>query len=150
MKFIVDTGVRIEKPISTVFEAVIEPKHLSRYFVTKSSAPLKKGDTVIWEFSSLEKPLPVTVTELVLNQHIQFKWEASGVSYQTTVDITFEDLKEKGTLMRIKEQGWEADQTGYNSSQDHGQGWMHMVCCLKSYLIYNIDLRNNGQACEKL
>jgi uncharacterized protein YndB with AHSA1/START domain len=150
MKFVVDTAVRIEKPVQQVFQAVVDPQHLNKYFVTKSSAPLKLGETVLWEFSSLEKPLPVTVTEFVLNQKIQFKWEASGVSYQTVVDITFEDLKEKGTMMRIKEQGWETDQVGYNSSQDHGQGWMHMVCCLKSYLVYGIDLRNQGQSCEKL
>ena len=143
----VDTATRIRKPIAEVFEAVTNPSHLDHYFTQTAKGRIEKGATVLWKFSDLEQPLPVEVVECTLNKKIVMKWEAHGVGYQTTVEMTFEDQKEKGTFVRIRETGWKPDPAGLKSSYAHFEGWVHMECCMKAYLEHGIDLRNGSANC---
>jgi uncharacterized protein YndB with AHSA1/START domain len=144
----VDTSTRIRKPLAEVFEAVVAPKHLDQFFTQAARGRIETGSTVYWKFSDLEKELPVQVVECILNEKIVLKWEAHKVSYQTTVELTFEDQKEKGTLVRIRELGWKPDAIGLQSSYSHTEGWVHMACCMKAYLEHGIDLRNGSGACN--
>lgn len=88
------------------------------------------------------------IIECVPNQKIVMKWEAHKVGYQTTIEMTFEDQKERGTLVRIKEFGWKTDPTALESSYAHAEGWVHMECCMKAYMEYAIDLRNGSGCCN--
>jgi hypothetical protein len=56
---------------------------------------------VLWKFSDLEQPLPVEVVDLEKNKSMNLKWEAHKVGYQTTVNITVEDLGEQVAEMEI-------------------------------------------------
>lgn len=146
-KIHVDTSTRVRKPIAQVFEAVVAPKHLDQYFTQAARGRIEKGSTVYWKFADLEQELPVQVIECLPNQKIILKWEAHKVDYQTTVEMTFDDQKEKGTLVRIKEYGWRPDATALESSYAHTEGWVHMGCCMKAYLEHGIDLRNGSSNC---
>lgn len=89
---------RIQKPISEVFDAVYNPKKLADYFVTAgSSAPMDKGETVMWEFADFPGAFPVIVEDCIKNERIIFLWDASnpkkdGNPYKTTVEVTFQSL----------------------------------------------------------
>ena len=146
---------RIAKPVHEVFEAVANPSELSRYFTTTgASARLETGTTVQWEFSDFPGAFPVDVVEVEQDRRIVLRWEASegppdegagtdnaGVSYQTTVTMTFESLDDGRTLVTIAEEGWRETEGGLRASYGNCQGWMQMLCALKAYLEHGVNLR---------
>ena len=149
LKFKVDTATRIKKPIEQVFEAVVAPDHLNKYFTNGAKGRLEPGSNVQWKFAELPNALTIDVVEVTKNKRIEFKWEAHKVSYKTKVEVLFENLDEKGTMVRVIETGWETDSTGLESMSSHTEGWVHMLCCLKGYLEYSIDLRSGSGACNQ-
>jgi hypothetical protein len=57
----------------------------------------------------------------------------------TTVQFDLEDQGPKGTIVRVRDGMWKASTKGL---LDKTGGWMHMLCCLKAYLEFNVDLRS--------
>lgn len=143
LRFQVQT--KIQKPVKQVFEAVCDPKKLSSYFTTAgASGPLKEGTTVMWKFDDVPDypdAFPVQVKKLVQDKLIVLEWKAADGNYNTRVEMTFEPLSPKSTLVKISESGWKENQKGLDSSYDNCQGWMQMSCSLKAYLEYGINLR---------
>ncbi len=141
LKFEVQT--KIHKPVSEVFDAVYDPKKLSGYFTTGgASGPLKEGSTVMWEFADYPGAFPVEVKRVVKDKQIVLEWQAAKDNYNTKVEMNFEPLDAKSTLIKISESGWHENEKGLKSSYDNCGGWMHMSCCLKAYVEYGINLRN--------
>jgi len=83
LRFTVRT--RIQKPVNEVFDAVYNPKKLSKYFTTGGAdGPLDEGKTVMWSFIDSGVKIPpfhVKVKKVVRNKLIQFSWEASEGVY---------------------------------------------------------------------
>jgi uncharacterized protein YndB with AHSA1/START domain len=154
LKFQVQT--KIQKPLAEVFDAVYNPTKLSAYFTTGgATAPLTEGATVIWRFADYPGDIPVTVKKVIPNQSILFEWDAYEPSakpddklppptgYKTTVEITFEPLSSTNTLVRIVEGNWRDTQQGLDGSYGNCMGWTQMLCCLKAWVEYGINLRKN-------
>lgn len=59
MKLTAKTGLQIQKPISEVFEAIVNPEHLTKYFISYSSGTLESGTKVHWEFEDFPGMFPV-------------------------------------------------------------------------------------------
>jgi len=159
LKFTVQT--KIQKPVSEVFDAVYNPKKLSKYFTTGGAdGPLDEGKTVMWSFNdngNKISPFPVKVKKVVRNKLIQFSWEASeGVydpktgsmptvaAYDTLVEVRFEPRNANETLVKIVEGKWRSTEGGLQGSYQNCQGWAHMSMCLKAYLEYGINLRKGS------
>jgi uncharacterized protein YndB with AHSA1/START domain len=158
LKFKVHT--KIQKPLAEVFDAVYNPTRLSGYFTTGgSTAPLDEGTNIIWRFADYPGDIPVTVKKLVPNQQIILEWDAyeppvksdnseentpPPANYKTTVQITFESLDPNNTLVEISESGWRETQRGLDGSYGNCMGWTQMLCALKAYLEYNINLRKGA------
>jgi uncharacterized protein YndB with AHSA1/START domain len=136
--------LKIQKPVAEVFDAVVDPKKLSGYFVKTSSGPLVEGQTVLWSFDEAPTPFPVKVRRVVANERIVFAWEASEGGYDTTVDMSFMSLEGGDTLVQISESGFRNDEKGVEASYDNCGGWMHMMLCCKAYLQHGINLRAGG------
>jgi uncharacterized protein YndB with AHSA1/START domain len=136
--------LKIRKPVAEVFEAVVNPAKLSGYFVQSSSGPLAEGTTVQWSFAEAPGPFDVVVSEVVKNKRIVFQWPVSGDDYLSKVEMAFEVLDSGDTMVRIDEGGWHEDEVGKKASYGNAGGWMHMMCCLKAYLEYGINLRAGG------
>ncbi|MGO4523295.1 SRPBCC domain-containing protein [Microvirga sp. 2MCAF35] len=138
-------SARIGKPVAEVFEAVANPNELSRYFTTGGAkGRLETGATVTWDFHDFPGAFPVWVVEVVPEKRIVLQWEANdGASsrYRTTVTMTFEPLDDGRTLVSIAEEGWRETETGLKASYGNCQGWMQMLCALKAYKEYGINLR---------
>jgi uncharacterized protein YndB with AHSA1/START domain len=142
MELRVDVYAKIARPVAEVFEAVTDPKQLSAYFTTGgASAPLAEGTTVLWKFGDYPGEIPVTVTRLVRNERIEFRWDADEGSYQTAVVMTFEPADGGRTLVRVVESGWHQNEKGLKDSYQNCGGWTQMLCCLKAHLEYKINLR---------
>ncbi len=136
-------GAAFRKPVAEVFAAVFRPEKLAGYFVQEASAPLVEGKTVKWKFAEVDKAFDVVVKHVNENERIVFEWPTNEGGYDTRVDMAFKPL-EDGTLVQISESGWRPTPEGLKSSYDNAGGWTHMMCCLKAYLEYGINLRAGG------
>jgi uncharacterized protein YndB with AHSA1/START domain len=148
-------SARIAKPVAEVFEAIVNPAELSRYFTTGGAeGRLETGVTVTWDFHDFPGAFPVWVVEVVPDKRIVLQWEASedaplegdeavaaSRGYRTTVTMTFEPLDDGRTLVSISEEGWRETEAGLKASYGNCQGWMQMLCALKAYKEYGINLR---------
>ena len=133
---------KIARPVDVVFNAVVNPAELSSYFATGgSSAPLREGTTVTWDFADFPGAFPVKVTKLVENERIELSWEAAEHGYETQVVMTFEAVDASSTLVRISESGWRDTPKGQESSYGNCFGWSQMLCCLKAWVEHRINLR---------
>lgn len=135
--------LKIRRPVAEVFEAVVNPAKLSGYFVKTASGPLVAGASVKWSFVEAPEPFDVVVKEVVASERIVFEWPA-GEGYNTRVWMVFKPLEDQNTMVQIGEGGWPDDAEGSRRSHDNAGGWMHMMCCLKAYLEYGINLRAGG------
>ncbi|RKG85361.1 SRPBCC domain-containing protein [Corallococcus terminator] len=135
--------LKIQKPVAEVFDAVVQPKKLSGYFVQHASGPLVEGTTVQWRFAEVPGDHDVIVRQVVRDERIVFEWPAEGGTL-TRVEMLFEPLDAANTMVRISESGWTQDAQGFKSAYGNVGGWMHMLCCLKGFLEYGINLRAGG------
>lgn len=140
-----EVSIIIQKPISEVFDAVYNPQKLSVYFVTGgASAPMKKGTSPQWDFADFPGAFPVNVTECIENKKIVFNWEAAEGGYHTTNEVDFESLNPAETKVRICETGWKNSERGIKDSYGNCMGWSQMLCAMKAYLEYGINLRHGA------
>ena len=148
LKFTV--GGRISKPVSEVFEAVVNPDHLSRFFTTGGAkGRLATGAVVTWDFHDFPGAFPVHVIDVEQDKRIVLRWDApenaaapddSG-HRRTTVTMTFEPLDDGRTLVRISELGWSETPEGVAASYGNCEGWTGMLCAMKVWLEHGLNLR---------
>lgn len=136
--------LKIRKPVAEVFAAVVDADQLSSYFVQTASGPLVAGATVQWSFAEVPEAFDVVVHEVARDTRIVFEWPAASGDYQTRVEMTFTAIDERNTMVRVSESGWGPDAAGLKASYDNASGWMHMLCCMKARLEYDINLRAGG------
>ncbi|HEY3930160.1 MAG TPA: SRPBCC domain-containing protein [Candidatus Koribacter sp.] len=150
MEFKFKVHIKIQKPIAEVFDGIYNPKKLSGYFTTGgASAPLDEGTTVQWDFADFPGAFPVKVTKTIKNELIALTWEAgeadaAGKRYDTHVEMRFESLGPKNTLVTITEGRWNETEAGLKGSYGNCMGWTQMLCCLKGYLEHGLNLREGA------
>lgn len=141
---------RIAKPVAEVFEAVVNPDHLSRFFTTGGAkGRLETGATVAWDFADFPGAFPVKVIEVVKDKKISFNWGAAddapdcetSVPHDTTVTMTFEQLDDGRTLANITEVGWRETPKGLKASYGNCEGWTGMFFAMKGWLEHGLNLR---------
>ena len=144
MKPTFQVQLKIRKPVGEVFDAVVDPKKLSGYFIAAASGPLVAGTTVKWRFAEVAGEHDVIVRDVVKNERIVFEWQAGDGGYNVRVEMNFKPLDAGNTMVQVSEAGWRGDAKGLAQSHGNAGGWMHMLACLKGYLEYGINLRASG------
>ncbi|MYZ49019.1 SRPBCC family protein [Propylenella binzhouense] len=148
-------AARIAKPVAQVFQAVVDPGALSRYFTTGGAkGRIETGATVYWDFHDFPGAFPVWVVEVEPERRIVLEWAANEgapadggeavaaqASYRTRVTMTFAPLEDGRTLVAISEEGWRETEAGLRASYGNCQGWTQMLCAMKAWLEYGINLR---------
>lgn len=143
---------RIAKPVSEVFEAVIDPAQLSRYFTTGGAkGRIETGATITWDFHDFPGAFPVKVVDVVKDRKIVLQWAANeanrmeadnaGAGYDTTVTMTFEPVDGNRTLVTISEEGWRETEGALVASYGNCEGWTGALCAMKVWLEHGINLR---------
>ncbi len=141
---------RISRPVSEVFEAVVNPGHLSEFFTTGGAkGRLETGATVTWDFHDYPGAFPVQVVLVEQDQRIVLRWDAAGDTAEpdasgrrmTTVTMTFAPLDDDRTLVRISEEGWLETPEGLAASYGNCEGWTGMLCAMKVWLEHGLNLR---------
>ena len=136
--------LKIRKPVAQVFEAVVDHRKLSGYFIETSTGPLVSGVTVMWKFPELDEAFPVTGREVVQNERVVFEWPSAVGEGVNSVEIVFKPMNGEETMVQISESGWPETQAGITASQGNAGGWMHMLAVMKGSLEYGINLRAGG------
>lgn len=141
---------RIAKPVSEVFESVVDPDRLSRFFTTGGAkGRLESGSVVTWDFHDFPGAFPVHVSEVRPDERIVLHWDAAGDTVaadetgarRTTVVMTFEPTDDGRTLVRISEYGWLETPEGLAASYGNCEGWTGMLCAMKAWLEHGLNLR---------
>ena len=102
----VETQMLIRKPVSTVFQAFIDPAITINFWFTQSSGKLEPGKTITWHWEMYGVSVAVSVREILPNQRISLEWDDPV----TTVDIEFTAVNQESTYVIIKNYGFK--QTG--------------------------------------
>ena len=142
---------RIAKPVHEVFEAVVDPGKLSKFFTTGAgtSGRLVAGATVVWDFHDFPGAFPVKVLEVVQDRKIVLMWasgdDAAGgatfVPHDNKVILEFEALADGRTLVTITEEGWGETPKGIKAALGNTEGWTGMLVAMKAWLEHGINLR---------
>jgi uncharacterized protein YndB with AHSA1/START domain len=130
-----------------VFEAVADPKELSSYFTTGgASARLEQGQTVTWDFADFPGAFPVSVTEVVPDEKIVFRWKANepDTDYELQVTMRFTEIEEGRTKVEVEEAGWHSTEAAVKASYGNCMGWSQMLCALKMWVEHRINLREGA------
>ena len=138
----VKVQLRILKPAHQVFEALVDPVKMSNYFISSGSHRLDQEKKISWSWEDVGIQLTIKIENFIPDRGISFLWSASGA--EALVAIELEPADEASTLVKITESSWPADSVGIAQCLGQTQGWTHMLCCLKAYLEYGINLRAGG------
>ncbi|MCW8980819.1 SRPBCC domain-containing protein [Altibacter sp.] len=139
MKLESNAVIQIQKPIEEVFEGIVNPEKMTRYFISESSGRLESNKEVIWKFPEFEEKYPVKDIKIVQDRSISFVWDPD-----TVVMITLEALPNDNTIVRVNENGKELSDENLKWALENSGGWANFLACMKAYLEYGIQLRKGA------
>lgn len=139
MKLTAKATLQIQKPIQEVFEALINPEKITKYFIAKSSGRMDSGKELIWEFGDFPGEFPVKTQEIKTNESVSFVWDE-----ETIVNIILEEQADKSTVVRVTEGEKELNEQNIKWLTDNTFGWTNFLDCMKAYLEYGIPLRKGA------
>ena len=141
-KLKVNLYMGILKPVHDIFEAIVDPEKMKKYFISKSTGRIEGGKTLKWTWEDFDAEHEIKVKQVEKDKLVSFTWDGSGV--ECTVNISFESKEANKTLIRITEEEWTPDFEGAKRCMGQVEGWTHFLCCLKAYLEHGINLRVGG------
>ena len=138
-KLTAKASIGIQKPVSEIFEAIIDPEKMKHYFISKGSARMEVGKEIFWEFPEFEGSYPLTTKEIIPNEKIVFVWDPKSV-----VTIELQKLSENDTVVKVSEVGYQSDEKGIKWAIGQTEGWANFLACMKAWLEHGIHLRKGA------
>jgi uncharacterized protein YndB with AHSA1/START domain len=135
----IKTAIQILKPVSEVFEAIVDPKKMSNYFISKSTGKMEEGRPLKWQFPEFEMEFPIRVGKIERDKYISYYWDIDGI--ELLVEIMLTSIDNKATIVTITEKSRKNDEAGIRWLKGNTEGWANFLACLKAYLEYGINLR---------
>lgn len=131
--------LQIQKPIEEVFEGIVNPEIMTKYFISESTGRLETGKEVTWKFPEFDDQFVVSEVIIDENKSISFVWDP-----ETVVEITLEQLLDNSTIVRINEKGKQLNENNIKWALENSGGWANFLACMKAYLEYGIQLRKGA------
>ncbi len=138
----IKTALQILKPVNDVFEVIVDPINMSKYFISKSSGRMESGKKIIWKFPEFDMEFPIRVDKIIKDKYISYYWENDGI--ELLVEMTLTPKNDDSTLVTITEKSRNNDEKGINWLKGNTEGWANFLACLKAYLEYGINLRKGA------
>lgn len=135
----VDLTNRVLKPVGEVFQAIVDPDQLAKYFVSNASAPLAPGRPVTWTFADVGAQLAPEIEAVEPDKRIVFTWDASG--QKTRVLIELAPYDESSTKIHIVESAFPMNEDGVQRALEQAKGWTDFIHCMRAYLEFGVQLR---------
>lgn len=134
-----EASLQIQKPIHEVFEAIVNPDHMTQYFISESNGKMETGTDLLWKFPEFPDRYPMTQIQIEINKSISFVWDP-----ETVVKINLEAQADNSTVVRVSESGKENNETNIQWLTQNSGGWANFLACMKAYLEYGIQLRKGA------
>jgi len=135
----------ISRPIEEVYEAVVDPAQLSKYFTTGGArGRLEPGQEVTWDFADFPGRFPVEVVEAAPPRRVVIRWGGRNTASpdgHTTTTFEFEPADDSRTLLTITESAWQPTADGAKSAFGNCMGWTGMLAAFKVWIEHGINLR---------
>jgi uncharacterized protein YndB with AHSA1/START domain len=138
MDFDVNVRERILKPVSEVFDAVVDPHKMCNYFATGASGPIQLGK-VEWEFGDVGAKVSIDVLEVVENRRIVLESADLGPLIRTTIEFTPDGPDV--TVVTVTESKFPLTEEGVKLALGQNAGWTYTLCGLKAYVQFGFNLR---------
>jgi uncharacterized protein YndB with AHSA1/START domain len=133
----VTTKMKIMKPASEVFEALVDPAKMANYWFSSGSGRWEQGKTITLRYDEYDAQVDVYVAEVQPNRKIVFVW--GGPGGEAVVTMILNELDGTTTLVEITQTGWKEDAAGLTGQLlDNKEGWVYMLTCLKAYLDFGV------------
>ena len=129
MKLESNATIQIQKPIDEVFEGIVNPEKMTKYFISESSGRLETGKEVMWKFPEFEDKFPIKEIKIENISSISFVWDP-----ETVVKITLQKLPDDSTIVRVNENGKELSEENLKWALENSGGWANFLACMKAYL----------------
>jgi uncharacterized protein YndB with AHSA1/START domain len=143
-KLQIETSLKIQKPVHDVFEAIVDPKKISNYFISKSSGRIEQGKTVTWKFPEMDIEFPIRVNNVQTDKFISYDWDNFEDGVTTTVEIELKPIDKDETFVTVSEKSRDNDEAGIKWLKGNTGGWANFLACLKAWLEYGINLRKGA------
>jgi len=134
--------IQILRPAHAVYEAIVDPKKMSKYFISESSGRMEEGKKINWRFPEFDAEFPIRVGKLEKNKYVSYRWDVDG--RDLLVEMTLTPRDGEATVVTVTEKGVENDEAGIKWLMGNTGGWANFLACLKAYLEYGINLRKGA------
>ena len=99
----IKTALQIQKPVTEVFEALVDHEKMKNYFISESSGRMEEGKELIWKFPEFDAEVTLKVGSVEQDKYISFYWDADigllvevnlhpGANSSTIVVVTEESI----------------------------------------------------------
>ncbi len=139
----IKAAIQIQKPVTDVFQAIVDPEKMCNYFIGKSTGQLVEGTSVTWEFPEFEGEVLIEVAKVIPGELVSFNWEGAK-GKKLLVKISLRELEDRSTVVSVTEGKMEADKAGIEWYGGNTEGWANFLACMKAYLEYGINLRKGA------
>ncbi len=134
-----NAALQIQQPIEEVYEGIVDPLKMTKYFISESTGRLDSGKDVTWKFPEFSDRYPITEIKVQAYRSVSFVWDP-----ETVVTITLESLTDKSTLVRVVETGKDFNEVNLKWALENSGGWANFLACMKAYLEYGMQLRKGA------
>lgn len=132
-------SLQINKPIEVVYEAIIDPKVMTNYFISESNGRLDAGIDIWWSFPEFEGKFPLSNINLETNRSISFIWDP-----ETVVTIELKAFNRTDTIVKVSEKGKQLNEENLKWLISNTAGWANFLASMKAYLEYGVQLRKGA------
>jgi uncharacterized protein YndB with AHSA1/START domain len=137
----IKVAIQILKPVSEVFEAIVDPEKMANYFIGKGSGRMEEGKEIEWKFPEFDMQFPITVGKIDKDKYVSYYWDVN--EKKNLVEITLAPFG-KDTVVTVTEKGMENNEEGISWLMGNTEGWANFLACLKAYLEYGVNLRKGA------
>ena len=139
MKLIARASIQIQKPVEVVFEGIVDPAQMTKYFISESTGHMDAGTELIWKFPEFPDKVSVKEIRTVTNQSVSYVWDK-----ETVVTILLKAQADNSTLVKVTEDGKDYNEENLNWVIRNTEGWANFLACMKAWLEYGIQLRKGA------
>lgn len=139
MKLIAKATIQIQKPIEEVFEGIVNPEKMTKYFISESNGRMETGKELVWKFPEFPDECPVKEIKAEANRSVSFVWDKD-----TIVNITLTPQADRSTVVKVMEDGKDYSEENLKWLIGNTEGWANFLACMKAWLEYGIQLRKGA------
>lgn len=138
-QLIAKATIQIQKPVSDVFDAIVDSNKITQYFIGSSTGRIEPDAKLMWTFPEFDEICPIAIITARTNQLIEFAWDP-----ETIVRIAFHAQQDNSTVVRVEEGKKVPSNENLVWLMDNTAGWANFLACLKAFLEYGINLRKGA------